>query len=174
MTDERDDVPVPPKRGRDGRRMNPRSLANLRPNPDNLEPGAGASKPGEARALKHGARTTTPQRSPAYSPAVMQAAADLAARVGDELRDEHGELLPWAVPSIEAVATLRVALARVERWTADREERGEYTPEDDERLAKVASSYHKALEKEALTLRSRLEARGSAMDLARAWAEGPA
>ncbi len=149
-----------------------RQLANLRPNPDNLVPNAGAAQPGDARRLVHGARTKKPQRSPAWSPAVELAAADLAARVGDELRDEHGELLPWARPSVEAVAVLRVALARVERWTADREERGEYVPEDDERLAKVASSYHKALEKEALTLRSRLEARGSAMDLARAWAEG--
>lgn len=143
-----------------------RQLANLR---------RGNPAPsGNGRALKHGAKTHRPQCSPSWSPAVELAAADLASRVGDELRDEHGELLPWARPSVEAVAVLRVALARVERWTADREDRGEYVPEDDERLAKVASSYHKALEKEALTLRSRIEARGSAMDLARAWAEGQA
>src|SRR4051794_31120338 len=37
------------RRGRDGRRMNPRSL-------DNLVPGAGAWKPGDAPHLLHGAR----------------------------------------------------------------------------------------------------------------------
>lgn len=157
----------PVKRGRDGRRMNPASLANL-------VPGAGAGRAGQAPNLKHGARSREPQRGPEWSPAVRLTEADLAARVGAELRDASGELLPWAVPSIEAVAVLRVALARVERWTADREARGTYTGQDDERVANVAERYHRALEREALTLRSRIEAQGQAFDLAQHWASADA
>ena len=154
----------PVKRGRDGRRMNPASLANL-------QPGAGAGRVGQAPALRHGARSHSPQHSPEWSPAVELAAADLAGRVGAELRGEDGELQPWAVPSIEAVAVLRVALARVERWTADREARGKYEGADDERVANVAERYHRALEREALTLRSRIDARAQAVDLAQAMSD---
>ena len=154
----------PVKRGRDGRRMNPASLANL-------QPGAGAGRVGQAPALRHGARSHSPQHSPEWSPAVELAAADLAGRVGAELRDDAGELQPWAVPSIEAVAVLRVALARVERWTADREARGKYEGADDERVASVSERYHRALEREALTLRSRIDARAQAVDLAQAMSD---
>lgn len=145
-------------------------LANLRPVPENLVPGAGASRPGEARALKHGARTTSPQRSPLWSPAVRDAVEDLAARVGDELRDEGGELHPWAVPSVEAVAIQRVACIRLERTVAAAEDRGDLDPALISMQSKVGEAYHRALEREALTLRSRIEARGAAMDVARVWA----
>lgn len=154
MSDE-----LEPKRGRDGRRMNPASLENLRP-------GAGAWRPGDAPHLEHGARSRRPQRSPEWSPAVERAVADLERRVGDELRDDAGELLPWARPSVEAVALQRVAAWRVERHVADLEARGRLKPENVDLASKVAERYHRALEREALTLRSRLEARGQARTLA--------
>ena len=110
---ETDPETEPVKRGKDGRRMSPASLRNL-------QPGAGAGRVGQAPALRHGARSHSPQHSPEWSPAVELAAADLAGRVGAELRDDAGELPPWAVPSIEAVALLRLALARVGRGAADR------------------------------------------------------
>lgn len=158
-----------PERRTGGSVGNPASLANLRPNPANLIPG-GTNPAGEgnARALASGARTVRPQGSPEWSPAVALSMTDLAARVGDELRGPDGEPWPWAVPSIEAVAVLRVALARVERWAADREARGTYTGDDDERVAKIADRYHRALEREALTLRSRIEARAASVSLAQA------
>ena len=158
------------KRGRDGRRMNPRSLENLRPNPDNLVAGAGAWRPGDAPKLEHGDRTRRPHRSPEWSPAVELTIGDLEARVGAELRDADGKLLPGAVPSVEAVAVQRVSLARVERHVADLEARGQYRPEHDDLVTRVAERYHRALEREALTLPSRLAARGQAMDLAQAMA----
>lgn len=147
------------KRGRDGRRMNPASLANL-------QPGAGAGRVGQAPALRHGARSHSPQRSPEWSPAVEQAARELSGQVPAELVDDAGELLPWARPSVESLAVLLVAMRRVERWTADREARGKYTGEDDERVAKVTRAYRAALSEEALTLQSRLAALGQALDVA--------
>jgi hypothetical protein len=157
--------PQPAKRGRDGRTMNPRSLANLRP-------GAGAGREGEAPTLKHGARSRQPQRSPEWSPAVQAAAADLEARVGDELRDEDGELLAWAVPSVEAVAIQRVAAWRAERYVADLDAKGKLKPADVDLASRVGERYHRALEREALTLRSRLEAMTDVhgFDMARAMA----
>lgn len=157
------------KRGR-GRRMNPRSLENLRPNPENLRPGAGAWTGGEAPHLSHGARSRRPQRSPEWSPAVELAIADLEHRVGGELRDPAGDLEPWAMPSVEAVALQRVAALRVDRYVADREARGALKPADVDLASKVADRYHRALEREALTLRSRIDARGQAVDLAQAMA----
>jgi len=138
-----------------------RQLANLRP-------GAGAGRLGEAPALRHGERTTSPQRSPEWSPAVTAAIADLEGRVGDELRDSNGELASWARPSVEAVALQRVSAWRVERYVADREARGALKPADVDLASKVAERYHRSLEREALTLRSRLEARGQALTLAEA------
>lgn len=138
-----------------------RQLANLRP-------GAGAWKPGDSPNLEHGALTRSPQRSPEWSPAVEQAIADLEHRVGDELRDAAGALLPWALPSVEGVALQRVSAWRVERYCADREARGALKPADVDLASKVAERYHRALEREALTLRSRIEARGQALTLAEA------
>ena len=158
------------KRARDGRRMNPRSLENLRPNPDNLEPGAGAWRPGDAPALKHGERSRRPQRSPEWSPAVELAIRDLEERVGSELRGDNGELAAWALPSVEAVALQRVSALRVERYVADLEARGTVRPADVDLASRVTERYHRALEREALTLRSRLEAGGQAFDLAQHWA----
>src|SRR4051794_1294401 len=148
-----------PKRGRDGRRMHPASLANLRP-------GAGAWQPGDAPHLAHGARSRQPQRSPEWSPAVQCAIADLERRVGNELRDATGELRPWAVPSVEAVALQRVAAWRVDRYLADREARGRLKPEHVDLASRVAERYHRSLEREALTLQSRLGASGQARTLA--------
>lgn len=127
--------------------------------------------PGDSPHLEHGARSERPQRSPEWSPAVEQAVADLEARVGNELRDDDGELLPWARPSVEAVALQRVAAWRVDRYAADKEARGTLKPADVDLASKVAERYHRALEREALTLRSRLEARGQAKSLAEAMAE---
>jgi hypothetical protein len=160
-------------RARDGRRMHPNSLANLRPNSDNLVPRAGAWRPGDAPHLEHGARTRSPERSPEWSPAVQAAISDLEARVGAELRDEAGGVHSWAVPSIEAVALQRVAAWRVDRYVADREATGRLKPEHVDMQSKITDRYHRALEREALTLRSRLEAGGQAFDLARYWAEHP-
>src|SRR4051812_14703955 len=90
-----------------------RQLQNLRPEPGSdawhrqmagLRKGSessGTAKPGDARRLVHGGRTTSPQRSPDFGPAVREAIADLRERVGADLRGEDGELLPWCVPSIE-------------------------------------------------------------------------
>ena len=73
----------------------------------NLVPGAGRWREGDSPALKHGARSRQPQKSPEWSPAVTAAAADLEQRVGSELRDEDGELHAWAVPSVECLAIAR-------------------------------------------------------------------
>lgn len=107
--------------------------------------------------LKLGDRTRRPQRSPEWSPAVQAAIGDLEHRVGPELRDPAGDLRPWAVPSVEAVAIQRVAAWRAERYIADREARGALTLEDLDRASKVGERYHRALEREALTLRSRVD-----------------
>jgi hypothetical protein len=146
------------------RRMHPNSLANLRP-------GSHPWQPGVAPRLVHGERTRRPQRSPEWSPAVRLSIADLEGRVGGELLTEDGELQPWAVPSVEAVAVLRVALARAERHVTDLEARGLHKLEHDDLVTRVAERYHRALYREALTLRSRIEAGGQAFDLAKFWAE---
>lgn len=132
----------------------------------NLKPGAGAWKPGDSPALVHGARSRQPQRSPAWSPAVTLSIDDLEQRVGAELRDEGGALQAWAVPSVEAVALQRVAAQRADRFIADREERGVLRPRDLEVQSLVTERYHRALEREALTLRSRIETREQAATLA--------
>lgn len=137
----------------------------------NLRPGAGAGREGQAPALVHGARTVSPERSPEWSPAVERAIADLEQRVGAELRDDDGVLLRWALPSIEAVALQRVAAWRVERYVADRETRGKLRPADVDLASRVAERYHRALEREALTLRSRIEAKVQTFDLAQHWVE---
>lgn len=141
-----------------------RSLANLRP-------GVHPWQKGEAPHLKHGARSRRPQKSPEWSPAIREAAADLEQRVGSELRDENGELHGWALPSIEALAIARVAAWRTDRFVADKEARGQLKGEDLDLSSRVGERYHKALEREALTLRSRLEARTQTFDLAQHWAE---
>lgn len=143
-----------------------RQLANLQRHPDNLQPGAGAWEPGTAPALKHGARSREPHRSVEWSPAVESAIADLQARVGAELCTADGGLAPWAVPSVEAVALQRVASVRVDRYVATLEARGKVKPADVDLASKVAERYHRALEREALTLSSRLEAHGQARSLA--------
>jgi hypothetical protein len=133
------------------------------------EPSAASVRPGETLRLVHGARTTSPQRSPLWGPAVSDAIDDLAARVGDELRQEDGEVAPWAVPSIEAVAVLRVSVLRGERICAGLEERGKLTLDDTERHSKTTERYHRALEREALTLRSRVETAARAIDPLTDW-----
>ena len=60
---------------------------------------------------------------------------------------------------------------RADRWVTDREARGILRGEDLDLASKVGERYHRALEREALTLRSRLEARTQSFDLARHWAE---
>ena len=144
-------------------------LANL-PNLRGL-PTSTSVQAGEARSLKHGARSRESQRSPEWSPAVREAIADLEQRVGQELRQEDGTLAPWAVPSVEAVALQRVAAMRVDRYLADAEARGGLTPGDVDTGSKVAERYHRALEREALTLRSRIEAAAGAVDALAAWSE---
>jgi hypothetical protein len=147
-----------------------RQLANLRPAPANLEPGAGAWKPGVAPQLRHGARTARPQRSPEWSPAVTAVIGDLEQRVGVELRDADGEIHVWAVPSVECVALQRVAAWRVDRWVQTQEAKGKLRPADLDLQSTIAERYHRALDREALTLRSRLGARGQAVDVAAAMA----
>jgi hypothetical protein len=142
------------------------NLANLRG-----EPTAGSFQPGASPALKHGQRSRQPQRSPEWSPAVELAIRDLEDRVGAELRDGDGELQAWALPSVEAVALLRVQAWRMDRFVADREARGVLKREDLDLASKGAERYHRGLEREALTLRSRLEAHDQAFDLAREMAE---
>src|SRR3954468_20218176 len=85
------------RRGRDGRRMNPRSL-------DNLVPGAGAWKPGDAPHLLHGARGRAAWNPPGWAPCLALAAAEMERCVGVEVMDGAGVLESWARPSVEAVA----------------------------------------------------------------------
>lgn len=145
-----------------------RQLANL----PNLrgERTATTFKPGDSPNLEHGARTRRPQASPEWSPAVSMCILDLEERVSVSLRDERGELLPMAVPSVEAVAIQRVACVRLDRYIADREAKGKLTADDLDKASKVGARYHAALEREAMTLRSDLEARVVAVDLATALA----
>lgn len=156
----------PVRRARDGRRISEKSLQNL----PNLrgEAGAASWKPGDSPHLRHGARTRRPQGSPEWSPAVQAAIGDLEARVGDELRDESGELYAWALPSVEALAIARVAAWRIDRFVADRETRGLLAANDIELQSKIAARYHDGLAREALTLASRLQARATSFDLAQA------
>lgn len=85
------------------------------------------------------------------------------------LRDESGELLPWAVPSVEAVAIQRIASVRMDRYVADREAKGSLSPADLDMASKVGERYHRALEREALTLRSRIATRAAALDPLADW-----
>ena len=140
--------------------MHPNSLRNLRPTPQNLVPGAGKWQPGEAPALKHGARSRQSQNSPEWSPAMQVSTAELEARAGAELRDENGDVAEWARSSIEAVAQHRVALWRCDRRNADLEARGRLTREDIRLQSDVADAFHRALQREALTLTGRIEATG--------------
>lgn len=151
-----------PKRGRDGREMHPASLANLKP-------GAGAWQPGDAPHLQHGARSRRPQASPEWSPALSLCVVDLEGRADVSLRDGDGELLPWAVPSVEAVAIQRIACVRMDRFVADREAKGNLAPADLDMASKVGERYHRALEREALTLRSRIATRAAALDPLADW-----
>jgi hypothetical protein len=66
----------------------------------------------------------------------------------------------------EAVALLRVQAWRMDRFVADREARGVLKCEDLDLASRGAEPYHRGLEREALTLRSRLEAHDQAFDLA--------
>ena len=156
-------MPDEPKRGRDGRKMHPVSLANLKP-------GAGAWQPGAAPHLQHGARSRHPERSSEWSPAVALCVVELERIVDASLRDVAGELVRWARPSVEAVAIQRVACLRLDRYVADREAKGKLSPDDLERQSMIGERYHRALEREALTLRSRIEAAAGAVDALEAWA----
>lgn len=148
-----------------------RQMANL----PNLRGEATATTfaPGEAGALQHGARSRHPQRSPEWSPAVERSIDDLEQRVDVTVRDDAGALQPWAVLSVEAVAIQRVACARLDRYVADQEAKGRLRPETLDLQSKVGERYHRALEREALTLRSRLEAKVAVFDLAKHWATEP-
>jgi len=147
-----------------GGARHPNSLANL-PNTRGEAP-AGAWQPGISPNLGLGDRTRKPHNSPEWSPAVQAAIGDLEQRVGSELRDHEGDLQGWALPSVEAVAIQRVAAWRAERYVADREARGVLTLDDLDRVSKVGERYHRALEREALTLRSRVETVARGRDLA--------
>ena len=125
---------------------------------------------GDAPHLEHGARSRRPQASPEWSPAMSLCILDLEERVDVSLRDDDGELQSWAVPSVEAVAIQRIACVRMDRYVGDREAKGKLDPADLDLQSKVGDRYHRALEREALTLRSRLGAQGQADDLAKAWA----
>ncbi len=156
------------------RGRHPNSRANLRKGgAANLPETAVAPAPaGNGRALQHGACTSTPQRSPEWSPAVELCVLDLQERVDISLRDETGALHPWALPSVEVVAIQRVASVRMDRWVANREAKGKLDPADLDTQSKIGERYHRALEREALTLRSRIDALGLAqqIDVAKAWA----
>lgn len=146
-----------------------RSLANL----PNLrgEQTATTWQPGDAPHLEHGARSRRPQASPEWSPALSLTILDLEERIDRSLRDDAGELHPWALPSVEAVAIQRVASVRIDRYVAGREAKGKLRPEDLDLQSKIGERYHRALEREAMTLRSRLAATAGATDLAAAFAE---
>lgn len=144
------------------RGMNPASRENL-PNLKGL-PTSTSVRPGQALALKRGAHSRNVKNAPEWSPAVREAITDLSTRVGHELRDEDGELAAWAVPSIEAVALQRVQAWRMDRYLADAETRGTLKPADVDLASKVAERYQRALEREALTLRSRIDAVAAAVD----------
>jgi hypothetical protein len=166
--------------------MQKRQLANLRPPPGSnaerrqkagLKRGkesSGTARPGDARALMHGARTRAPQRSVEWGPAVEAAILDLQPCIGEELRDEHGDVFVWAAPAVEALALSRLTAARMERWVADRCAKGIATGTDFVMATKVNERYEDALRAQAMTLPSRLAAHREAMalddDLALRWA----
>jgi hypothetical protein len=135
----------------------------------NLKRGDNPAPAGNGYAIVHGENTARPHAGPEWSPAVRDAMVDLESRVGGELRDAAGDVHAWARPSVEAVAIQRVACWRFDRYVADREARGLLTRDDLDGQSRVAERYHRALEREALTLRSRIEAAGLAreFDLAR-------
>lgn len=130
----------------------------------------GTWQPGDAPQLEHGARSRRPQASPEWSPSLSLTILDLEDRVDASLRDDAGELLPWALPSVEAVAIQRVACVRIDRYVAGREAKGQLKPEDLDLQSKIGERYHRSLEREAMTLRSRLDATAGATDLATALA----
>lgn len=138
-------------------------LANLRANRQNLKPGAGAAGPGNARGLKHGARSEKPHNSPDWSPAVSAAITDLHARLNEELFDEAGELLPWAAPSVEALAIAKVQAMRAERIVALKESKDQATVADVKLVADVGRAYHDSLAREELLISQRLRAQSAAL-----------
>lgn len=140
------------KRGRDGRRMNPRSLANLRP-------GAGAWRPGASPHLKHGLDTRRPSAE-ALDPALDAVIAELQPGLPAPLLDEAGEVAAWARETVWSLAVLKLIVLRASRYIAQHgevDDRGRLRPEL-EGLRKATESYRRALDGEAMTLRSRLRA----------------
>ena len=141
-----------------------RQLANLRP-------GAGAWQPGAAPNLKHGLRTRNPPVEE-VEPHLAAVLADLEPLVPDPLKDEAGDVLPWARESVWTLGVLKLGVVRCLRFLAqhgEQDERGRLRPEN-EQLGQATLRYRRALAEEAMTLRSRLQA---GLDLARTRAIDP-
>jgi hypothetical protein len=146
-----------------GGARNPNSLANLRPNPDKLVPGAGAWRPGVAPHLEHGLRSRDP------SPEVIDPVLDL---VLDDLetkvpiRDEHGQVPPWLREMAWSAAIAKLQVIRCSRYLAqhgDTDAQGRLRPEV-EALSKTNDRYQRSLERLAMTVPSHMR---SGLDAAR-------
>jgi hypothetical protein len=104
---------------------------------------------------------------------VHAAIGDLEGRVGAELRDAAGVVHPWAVPSLEACALQRVTAWRVDRYVAAQELKGALRPADLDLASRITERYHRSLEREALTLSSRLAAMGAGRTVAELMSDLP-
>jgi len=144
-----------------------RQLANLRP-------GQGRWKPGASPQLRHGLRTRRPPVEE-VEPELAAVLADLQHKVPQPLTDADWSVLPWAQESVWTLGVLKHGIVRCQRFLAQRgetDERGRFRPEN-EQLGKAVDRYRRALDAEAMTLRSRLRAGldvTRAFDLARHWA----
>ncbi len=134
-----------------------RQLSNLRPHPQNLEPGAGAWAPGASPHLKHGLRSRT-SSADVLDPVLDVVLEDLEAKV--PVRDEHGDVPAWLREACWAAAVKKLRVVRCARFLAqhrDVDERGRWRPENAE-LVKATDAYERSLAGLAMTVTSHMRA----------------
>lgn len=134
-----------------------RQLANLRPKPENLQPGAGAWQPGRSPdQLRHGLRSRRPPAD-VIDPILDQVLDDLEAKVPIRV---DGQIPPWLREMAWSAAIAKLQVVRCARFLAQHGEtnsRGRWRPEN-EGLRKANETYQRALERLAMTVGSHLRA----------------
>jgi hypothetical protein len=140
-----------------------RQLANLRPRPANLKPGAGQWEPGHAPVLTHGLRSRRPSQD-VMDPMLDQVIEDLEAKV--PVRDKAGDVPAWLREECWAAGIKKLQVIRCARYLAQRGEtdgRGNLRPEN-EGLVEATEAYERSLDRLAMTVGAHMRA---GADLAR-------
>jgi hypothetical protein len=125
--------------------------------------------------VTNGLRTRQPAIEE-VEPVLAAVVDDLRSKLPEPLIDDQGVVLLWAQESVWTLGVLKLTVVRCARFLeqyGEVDERGRWRPEND-LLGKAVERYRRALNEEAMTLRSRLRAgldvaRG--FDLAKHWAD---